>query len=119
MWQRVVCQAMRPRDFALDAAEGIVVSNLPALLATGADITVITARVAEELHLIPLDEKPIGGFDGRVTWLSLPGSIGAEASHAAFVIVLTARRDEVQPSSRIQLATHRSVLGSVRRMSLG
>ena len=49
---------------------GIAVSGLPALLDTAADITVIPARVAEELQLIPLDEVPIGGFDGRVSWVS-------------------------------------------------
>jgi len=46
------------------------VSDLPALLDTAADITVIPARVAEKLGLVPLDEVPIGGFDGRVTWVS-------------------------------------------------
>jgi predicted aspartyl protease len=46
------------------------VSDLPALLDTAADITVIPAHVAEDLHLIPLDDMPIGGFDGRVTWVS-------------------------------------------------
>lgn len=45
------------------------VSETPALLDTAADITVLPARVAEELHLIPLDEVPIGGFDGHVTWV--------------------------------------------------
>jgi len=49
---------------------GIAVSDLPALLDTAADITVIPARIAEELQLIPLDEVPIGGFDGRVSWVS-------------------------------------------------
>jgi predicted aspartyl protease len=49
---------------------GIAVSDLPALVDTAADITVIPARVAEELQLIPLDEVPIGGFDGRVSWVS-------------------------------------------------
>jgi len=49
---------------------GIAVSDLPALLDTAADITVIPAQVAEELQLIPLDEVPIGGFDGRVSWVS-------------------------------------------------
>jgi predicted aspartyl protease len=49
---------------------GIAVSDLPALLDTAADITVIPARIAEELQLIPLDEVPIGKFDGRVSWVS-------------------------------------------------
>jgi predicted aspartyl protease len=39
-------------------------------LDTAADITVIPARIAEELQLIPLDEVPIGKFDGRVSWVS-------------------------------------------------
>jgi hypothetical protein len=46
------------------------VSELPALLDTAADITVIPAQVADDLHLVPLGEVPIGGFDGRVTWVS-------------------------------------------------
>ena len=46
---------------------GTAVSQVPALLDTAADITVIPARVAEELELVPLDEIPVGGFDGRVT----------------------------------------------------
>jgi predicted aspartyl protease len=49
---------------------GFAVSDLPALLDTAADITVIPTRVAEQLHLVPLDETPIGGFDGRVSWVS-------------------------------------------------
>jgi hypothetical protein len=49
--------------------QGIAVSDLPALWDTAADITLIPARIAEELHLIPLDEPPIGGFDGRVSWV--------------------------------------------------
>ena len=49
---------------------GIAVSDLPALLDTAADITVIPTRVAEQLHLVPLDETPIGGFDGRVSWVT-------------------------------------------------
>ncbi len=49
--------------------EETAVSETPGLLDTAADITVLPARVAEELHLIPLDEIPIGGFDGHVTWV--------------------------------------------------
>jgi len=49
---------------------GTAVSDLPALLDTAADITVIPAHVAEELNLIALDETPIGGLDGRVSLVS-------------------------------------------------
>lgn len=44
------------------------VSDLPALLDTAADISVVPSHVAERLRLVPLDEVPIGGFEGRVSW---------------------------------------------------
>ena len=73
---------------------GIAVSDLPALLDTAADITVIPARVAEELHLIPLDETPIGGFDGRLSWVST-FLVQLELRHSTpRVIRAVASRDE-------------------------
>lgn len=48
---------------------GAAASDLPALLDTAADVSVIPAVVAEKLALVPLGEVPIGGFDGRVTWV--------------------------------------------------
>jgi predicted aspartyl protease len=73
---------------------GIAVSDLPALLDTAADITVIPARVAEELQLIPLDEVPIGGFDGRVSWVSTFLVQLALRQSTPKVIRVVASRDE-------------------------
>ena len=73
---------------------GIAVSDSPALLDTAADITVIPARVAEELQLIPLDEVPIGGFDGRVSWVSTFLVQLALRQSTPKVIRVVASRDE-------------------------
>ena len=73
---------------------GTAVSDLPALLDTAADITVIPARVAEELQLIPLDEVPIGGFDGRVSWVSTFLVQLALRQSTPKVIRVVASRDE-------------------------
>ena len=73
---------------------GIEVSDLPALVDTAADITVIPARVAEELQLIPLDEIPIGGFDGRVSWVSTFLVQLALRQSTPKVIRVVASRDE-------------------------
>ncbi len=43
------------------------VSDVPALLDTAADISVIPASIVDRLGLVPLGEVPIGGFDGRVS----------------------------------------------------
>ena len=66
----------------------------PALVDTAADITVIPARVAEELQLIPLDEVPIGGFDGRVSWVSTFLVQLALRQSTPKVIRVVASRDE-------------------------
>ncbi len=42
-------------------------ADLPALLDTAADISVIPAAIAEQLGLVPLGEVRISGFDGRLT----------------------------------------------------
>ena len=73
---------------------GTAVSDLPALLDTAADITVIPARVAEELQLIPLDEVPNGGFDGRVSWVSTFLVQLALRQSTPKVIRVVASRDE-------------------------
>lgn len=41
-------------------------SALPAQLDTGADITVLPARLVEELHLVQMDEALVSGFGGAV-----------------------------------------------------
>jgi len=73
---------------------GIAVSDLPALWDTAADITVIPDRIAEELQLIPLDEMPIGGFDGRVSWVSTFLVQLALRQSTPKVIRVVASRDE-------------------------
>ncbi|NUQ61116.1 MAG: hypothetical protein HUU20_01425 [Pirellulales bacterium] len=70
-------QVTRPAPFVHVTIQppggGASVPDLPALLDTAADtaadMTVIPARVAEQLQLVPLDEVPIGGFDGRISWV--------------------------------------------------
>jgi predicted aspartyl protease len=64
--QQVVPPAPFVHVAILPPEHGIAVSAAD----TAADITVIPTWVADELHLIPLDETPIGGFDGRVSWVS-------------------------------------------------
>jgi predicted aspartyl protease len=44
-----------------------MVADVPALLDTAADITVVPGRISDELHLVPLDEISIEGFDRHVT----------------------------------------------------
>jgi predicted aspartyl protease len=72
----------------------IASSDLPALLDTAADITVIPDRVAVELRLIPLDEMPIGGFDGRVSGVSTYLVQLAMREYTPTIIRVVASRDE-------------------------
>jgi hypothetical protein len=43
------------------------VSDVPAQLDTGADFSVVPARLVERLRLVQLDETPIAGFGGHIT----------------------------------------------------
>ena len=45
----------------------LAVSDVPALLDSAADVTVVPARVVRQLHLSPLGEVAVTGFDGEVT----------------------------------------------------
>jgi len=95
--------------------DSIASSDLPALLDTAADITVIPGRVADELHLIPLDETPIGGFDGRVSWVSTYLVQLALRQYAPRIIRVVASRDEPYVLlGRDVLNGHRVVLDGPR-----
>ena len=70
------------------------VVDVPALLDTAADISVIPASIAETLGLVPLGEVPIGGFDGRVTRVLTYLVEAAMRQFEPRVIRVVASRDE-------------------------
>jgi hypothetical protein len=45
----------------------ITVSDVPAQLDSGADMSVIPANLVERLQLVQLDQAPVAGFGGHVT----------------------------------------------------
>lgn len=109
--QQVVPPAPFVHVAILPPEHGIAVSDLPALLDTAADITVIPTWVADELHLIPLDETPIGGFDGRVSWVStFLIKLELRQSAPKFIRVVASRDEPYVLLGRDVLNDHRVVL---------
>lgn len=48
--------------------QSLVVTDLPAQIDTAADYTVIPWRVVEQLQLVQLDQVPVGGFGGHISY---------------------------------------------------
>ena len=72
----------------------VSVSDLPAQLDTGADLSVIPSSLVERLRLVQLDQAPIAGFGGHVT-LASAYLIGLSVQpFDALVVRVVADRDE-------------------------
>lgn len=95
-------------------------ADLPALLDTAADITVIPARVAEDLGLVPLDEIAVSGFDGRVTWvLTFLVEMALKQFESRLIRVVAGKDEPYVLLGRDVLNDHRILLdGPQRRLEI-
>jgi len=78
----------RPNDSAIS------VTDLPAQLDTGADLSVIPSNLVDQLQLVQLDQSPVAGFGGQLR-MAPTYLVGVRIPpFDAFVVRVIADRDE-------------------------